>query len=117
MADYPDLKECARFATEDYSRLDSLDQIKPPYPAQGTPNWWALRAKYEELLFVRIRKARSGGGIKNRVNNAEAEAAKWAALGNEQADKDYQSFVPPATEVVKRRGWLEAAAEAAKRVA
>ena len=118
MAEYPSLRECAKFATEDYSRIDSLEAIRPPYPGQGTPNWWALRARYEELLMARIRKARSGGGIKNYVNEAQAEAAKWAALGNEQADADYKGFVPPATEVVRRRkDWLDLATETAKRVA
>jgi hypothetical protein len=118
MPDYPNMRDLAAMATEDYSRIDSLEAIKPPFPAQGSPNWWALRLRYEELLFTKIRRQRSDSVIPVRVNTAEAEAAKWAALGNEQADKDYQSFVPTAAAVNKRRrDWLDAAAEAVKRVA
>lgn len=122
MADYPDMRELARHATEDYSRIDSLDQIKPPYPAQGTPNWWALRLRYEQLLMARIRRDRANSAIPCRVNEGEATAAKWAALGNEQADSDYQSYVKPAAEIYARqrasrdrKDWLQGQVEAATR--
>ena len=119
MADYPDMRDLARHATEDYSRIDSLDQIKPPYPAQGTPNWWALRFRYEQLLTSRIRKDRANSVIPSRVNDREAVAAKWAALGNEQGDAEYQSFVRPASEIYEkqrnRRDWLEGQVKAATR--
>ena len=77
-------------ATETYAHIESAEQIKPPYPAQGSPNWWALRKRYEELLLGRIRKQRAAATIRLPINDAECVAAKWAALGNEEADREYQ---------------------------
>lgn len=113
MARYPDLRECAKFATESYERLDSLESIRPPYPANGTPNWWALRRKYEELLLGRIRKERNASAFKSRINEPEATAAKWAALGNETADRDYQQFAPVDTSAPDvRKHWRKDAEDA-----
>jgi len=110
------LAECAKFATENYDRIDSLESIRPPYPANGTPNWWALRRKYEELLLGRIRKERNASNFKGRMNEPEADAAKWAALGNEVANRDYQLFAPIDTSApaVRRKDWLDATAAAMK---
>ena len=60
---YPSLRDMARLATEDFSRIESLDQVRPPYPARGTPNWWALRLRYEELLNRKITDLRKSSGI------------------------------------------------------
>ena len=116
MARYPDMVELSRLATENYDRIDSLESIRPPYPANGTPNWWALRRKYEELLLGRIRKERKASAFKSRINEPEATAAKWAALGNEVADRDYQLFAPVDTSApaVRRKDWLDATAAAMK---
>ena len=110
------MAECAKFATENYDRIDSLESIRPPYPANGTPNWWALRRKYEELLLGRIRKERNASNFKGRMNEPEADAAKWAALGNEVANRDYQLFAPIDTSApaVRRKDWLDATAAAMK---
>ena len=117
MADYPDMRDLARHATEDYSRVESIEAFRPPYPGQGTPNWWAMRLRYEQLLMAKIRKSRAGTQIKSKpINEAELDAAKWAALGNEQANADYQGFVPSAHQVIDRqrqKGWLDGQIEAA----
>lgn len=109
---FPNLRDMARLATEDYSKFDSLDQIKPPYPASGTPNWWALRLRYEQLLLGRIRKDRKGADIPNAD---ECNCAKWAALGNEEADEKYKAYVPTAAEVAARvkPDWLSITANMA----
>jgi hypothetical protein len=113
VARYPDLRECAKFATENYARLDSLESIKPPYPANGTPNWWALRKRYEELLLGRIRKDRGWSNHKSTINEPEAEAAKWAALGNETADRDYCDFARVDTAAPDvRKHWRKDATDA-----
>jgi len=75
VADYPRHARLGEVRTEDYLRLDSLYQIRPPYPANGTAELWALRGEVRRTADGRIRKTRSSGGIKNRVNNAEADAA------------------------------------------
>jgi hypothetical protein len=90
MASYPDMRELARLATERYMQLESLEQIKPPYPGHGSPNWWALRLRCEELLEARIRKGWRGAMFQPDWNHARSEAAKWSAIGNEDADRDYQ---------------------------
>lgn len=107
---FPDMRDMARLATEDFSRIESLEQIKPPYPGQGTPNWWALRLRYEEILTKRLRKDRNG---EVSPKSEEWECAKWAALGNEDADRRYQKFVPTAHEVLARQrpDWLAASAK------
>ena len=113
MARYPSLREMAKFATESYAKHDSLETIRPPYPAHGTPNWWALRQRYEELLFARIRKDRNASAHKSTINEPEAEAAKWAALGNETADRDYCEFAKVDTMAPDvRKHWRKDAADA-----
>ena len=124
MANYPDMRELAKRSTEDYSTVTSLDQInrqpksrfEKGYPGQGTPEWWALRLRYEELLNAKLRRERSQSSMKPSFNEAEAIAAKWAALGNETADKDYQSFVKVVgpNRPMKRRDWLDLATDAIK---
>ena len=123
MADYTDIRSMARLATEDYSSLDSLQQIsrdrgsrfEKGYPAHGSPNWWALRIRYEQLLLGKVRKERAASKLRCDEKLDEWDAAKWAALGNEQADRDYQGFVPSATEVHdRRRNWLDIAMNAAR---
>lgn len=62
-------------ATDTYRDIDSLGNIRQPsveerrlkscrfpdgFPARGTPNWWALRRRYEELLARDQRRARAG---------------------------------------------------------
>lgn len=81
----------ARLATENYARLESFADIKPPYPERGSPNWWALRQRYEQLLAARLRMDREGKTP--AFDHNEAVAARWAALGNETADADYQRYV------------------------
>jgi hypothetical protein len=99
----------SKFATENYAKHDSLESIRPPYPAHGTPNWWALRQRYEDLLFARIRKDRNASNHKSTINQPEAEAAKWSALGNETADRDYVDFAPVDTSAPDvRRNWRSA---------
>ena len=88
----PDWSRLTHGATETYQQYESVDQIRPPYPATGSPNWWALRKRYEELLLGRIRKQRSGDVVQLPLNNRECIAAKWAALGNEAADAEYQRY-------------------------
>jgi len=115
----------ARHSREDFSTVGSLDMIsrrpktrfETGFPASGSPEWWALRKRYEELLFTEVRRLRASSCIPCKINHSEAEAARWAALGNEAADRDYQSFVksigpntPP-----RRKDWLHAASEAIKR--
>jgi len=101
VADYPSLAEMSRLATEDYSKIDSIDQIRPPYPAHGTPNWWALRRRYEQLLLARVRRERKDAPLAGptalaKVVGADFDqdrhcrAATWASLGNERAVVDYQ---------------------------
>jgi hypothetical protein len=116
---YPDIRTLARGATEDYSRIDALEQIRPPYPAHGSPNWWALRLRYEMLLAERLNRLRRGSDMKTAFNIPEAIAAKWAAIGHEAADRDYQSFVKALgpNHSPRRKDWLHAAAEAIGRVA
>jgi hypothetical protein len=111
VARYPDMREMARGATESYDRIDALDQIKPPYPAQGSPNWWALRMRYEQLLMAKIRRHRADNHLNLPLNAPEAEAAKWAALGNETADRDYHMFanVPANVPDMRKRFRQEAA--------
>lgn len=135
MASYPDMRELARFATENYSSIDSIDRFRPPFPAQGTPNWWAMRQRYEELLLARVRRDRNGARLAgpstaSKVagadlnHEAHANSAKWAALGNEDADVDYQragksrewwlaTWNPAAA--MKRPDWLAGQLEAATR--
>ena len=110
----------ARHSREDFSTVASLDMIsrKPKtrfeggYPASGSPEWWALRKRYEELLFDSVRKLRASSCIPCKINHPEAEAARWAALGNEAADRDYQQFanVPldaPDCRKGRRADWLQ----------
>ena len=94
MDEYPDMRAMARLATEDYSRIDSLEKIRPPYPAHGSPNWWALRLRLEELLAEKHRRAWKNALIATRMNVAEAQAAKWSALGNEYGEQVYAAMVP-----------------------
>jgi hypothetical protein len=103
----------SKFATENYAKLDSLESIRAPYPAHGSPNWWALRQRYEELLFARIRKERNASNHKSTINEPEAEAAKWASLGNETAGRDYVDFAPVDTSAPDvRRSWRKEAVDA-----
>ena len=90
MADYPDMRAMARLATENYDHLESLEQIRPPFPSHGSPNWWALRLRYEQLLESRMRRLRNGSTIKFPDTAAMDEAAKWTALGNEHAQAIYE---------------------------
>ena len=100
MARYANVEGMARHSTADFSGIDSLEMIsrKPKtrfeggYPASGEAEWWALRRRYEQLLFAEIRKLRASSSIPCKVNEPEADAAKWSALGNETADRDYQQF-------------------------
>lgn len=110
---FPNMKEMARFATEDYSKIESLDQIKPPYPAQGTANWWALRQRYEQILLAKIRRERKGADV---ANHHECNCAKWATIGNEAADARYKQYVPTAAEVTARvkPDWLSITASMAR---
>lgn len=116
MDPYPDMRELARGATESYERIQSLDQIKPPYPAFGSPNWWALRLRYEQLLLAKIRRQRADSPLCCTVNEPEGHAAKWGALGNEHADHDYQLFanVPAEAPDVRKRFWPEVKAATRK---
>jgi hypothetical protein len=84
---FPDMAAMARGATEDYSRIDSLAQIRPPFPAQGTPNWWALRKRLEELL---ARDQRRLGAKFTADARRRSELAKWTALGNEDAKERFE---------------------------
>jgi hypothetical protein len=126
VARYPDMKELGRFSAEDYSSITSLEQInRQPksrfergYPGQGSPEWWALREKYEAILVAKVRRERAESRMKFLHNDAEELAAKWAAMGNETADKDYQDFVrvlgPNAAP--RKKDWLDATANALKRI-
>ncbi len=89
MSNYPDMREMARLATENYARIESLEQIRPPYPARGTPNWWSLRLRYEQLLHTRLRRERDGQPLPGD-GEQQATRAKWTALGNELATLEYQ---------------------------
>ena len=99
-ARYPDLTELGRRSKEDYSGIGSLEMIsrnpktrfEGGYPASGSPEGWALRKRYEELLFAKIRAQRAKTSMPCKVNEPEADAAKWASVGNETADRDYQQF-------------------------
>jgi hypothetical protein len=86
------MREMARLATERYGHLDSLAAIRPPYPAQGTPNWWALRLRYRELLSRDVRRHRAGSALRFDEREDIALAAEWSALGNEAADQDYRAM-------------------------
>jgi hypothetical protein len=118
------MRELARRSTEDYSTITSLDQInRQPksrfergYPGQGTAEWWALRLRYEDLLGAKLRRERSESKLQPTFNEAEAVAAKWSALGNETADRDYQSCVRVIgpNKPLKRRDWLDLASDAIK---
>lgn len=97
MDEYADMRDMARLSKDAFSDITSLEQInrKHPrfekgYPGAGSPEWWALRLRYEGLLMAEIRKSRSGSLKTTPIDPARATAAKWAALGNEQADVDYQ---------------------------
>jgi hypothetical protein len=87
VTDFPNVTEMARLASEDYSRIESLAQIRPPYPAQGSANWWALRKRLEEVLAKEQRKA----GAKFTPEQAHrSDLAKWTALGNEGAKQSFE---------------------------
>jgi hypothetical protein len=121
VARYPDLRECSRLSTQKFGDITSLEQInrKPGsrfekgYPGQGTPEWWALRMQYEEILLGNIRKDRKASNHVSTVNEPEAEAAKWAALGNETADRDYCDFARVDTTAPDvRKHWRKDATDA-----
>jgi hypothetical protein len=121
VARYPDLRELSRKSQIDYSDITSLEQINRKekgrfergYPGAWTPEWCALRLRYEEILLGDIRKARKASKHVSTVNEPEAEAAKWAALGNETADRDYQQFAPVDTAAPDvRKHWRKDATDA-----
>jgi hypothetical protein len=121
VARYPDLRELSRLSPRDFSEVGSLEQIsrrekamfEKGYPASFSAEWCALRLRYEELLLGKIRKERNAGKFPSRVNNPEAEAAKWCALGNETAQKDYEDFAPVDTSAPDvRRSWRKEAVDA-----
>ena len=121
MARYPDLRELSRLSPRDFSEIESLEQIsrreramfERGYPASATPEWWALRKRYEEILLGKIRKERKDSKSPSRVNEPEAEAAKWCALGNETAQRDYEDFARVDTSAPDcRRNWQKEAENA-----
>lgn len=95
-------------STDSYGDIDSLERIKvldernrkgsrfpDGFPGQFTPNWWALRKRYEVLL------GRSRGGPfsgTDTVSTAEdrelSDVAKCASLGVETATADYEAMDP-----------------------
>jgi hypothetical protein len=93
MADYPDMRALARLSKVSYAHLESLEQINRrdmEYPGSGTPEWWALRLRYEELLARSIRKLWGKDLAKRGVDPLRATAAKWTELGNEDAQRNYE---------------------------
>lgn len=98
----PDMHELAKLATEKYDHIDSLEQIRPPYPAHGTSNWWALRLRYEQILNARLCRERAGKVYPTEQRDV---LAKWTALGHEQSTKDYER------DGKSREQWLEGTSE------
>lgn len=91
MANRPDWERLTEGATESYATLDSLASIRPPYPASGSPNWYALRRRYEELLAIRQAKL---GTRWDRDSVELSDISNLTALGFEPAEARYQHANP-----------------------
>jgi hypothetical protein len=99
--EFPDMATMARLSSKDYSHIESLEQIRPPYPAYHSPEWWALRKRYDELMRQRVRRLRSELPTSSRpVDEVRAHRAAWTALGNEAAKIAYERDGKP------RERWL-----------
>lgn len=95
-------------ATDNYGDIDSIERIKLPderfrkesrfpqgYPGQFTPNWWALRKRYETLLARGRRELFAGPAPKVEPEAIElSDVAKCASLGVESADNEYAAIDP-----------------------
>jgi hypothetical protein len=110
-------------ATDTYTDIDSLEQIRlvdernrrgsrfpEGFPALYSPNWWALRRRYEELLGRRQRLAR-GGERWSSEDYSLSQIAKQVSLGDEPATAEYERINPrtglhafESTELRKLRG-------------
>jgi hypothetical protein len=88
-------------STDSYGDIDSLERIRlgderyrkdsrfpDGFPGQFTPNWWALRQRYETLL------ARGPQGKTTREGRDLSDVAKCASLGVESAVDDYEALDP-----------------------
>ena len=95
-------------ATDTYTDIDSLERIKVAdernrkgsrfpegFPALFTPNWWALRRRYETLL---ARSQCAPFSTQQPDSTPEArdlsDMAKCASLGVESAVAEYEAIDP-----------------------
>lgn len=63
-------------------QIDSLAQIKPPYPGHGTAEWWTLRRRVEELI---ARDSRKRGSRYTEAETRRSEQARLTVLGDSDA--------------------------------
>ena len=109
MVKYPDIAEMGRLSSEDYSTITSMEQVsrreksrfERGYPANGTPEWWALRHRIEEILHKQQRDLRKAYPLaqdrdehRSRHEHELATTARWVSLGNEDAQADYERIDP-----------------------
>ena len=84
--------------TGKYAHIEGLAEIKPPYPAVFSADWWELRQRMEEIM--------AKGQRKRNIRWTEAElsrskVAKQTSLGDEDAKIEYER------DGMTREEWLE----------
>jgi hypothetical protein len=70
-----------------YAHIESLAQVRPPYPAQGSADWWALRQRVEEII---ARDSRRRGTKYTEAEVVQSDNAKRAALGEGDSSLAYE---------------------------
>lgn len=101
-----DWERVTQGATDTYTDLDSLEQIRltdernrrgsrfpDGFPGLYSPNWWALHKRYEELLGRKQKALRAGHRWSNEAYRL-AEIARQVALGDEHATAEYERIDP-----------------------
>jgi hypothetical protein len=73
--------------SNNYAHIESLAQIRPPYPATGSADWWALRQRVEEII---AKDSRKRGTTYTEAEYRRSEGARLTALGDEDAQKAFE---------------------------
>ena len=85
-------------STNQYSHIESLAQIRPPYPATLSADWWALRRRMEEIM---ARDQRRNDVKWTREEIVRSKTATSASLGEEHGTIEYER------DGMTREEWLE----------
>jgi hypothetical protein len=80
-------KALAVQSSNNFAHIESLQQIRPPYPASGSADWWALRQRLEEII---AKDSRRRGTTYTEAEYRRSESARLCSLGDSDAQQAFE---------------------------